>query len=110
MPGKDGLKLLTEARDSGSATSFIIMTAESTMKNTLEAMRLGAFDYITKPFDLGELEITVDKALENIKLKGRLTALTERLKEHLSGETVFIGKSKAVEEVFKKAGKIAAKT
>ena len=109
MPGKDGLTLLTEARDAGSPASFIIMTAESTMKNTLEAMRLGAFDYITKPFDLGELEIIVGKALENMKLKGRLTALTERLKEHLSGETVFIGKSKAVEEVFKKAGKVAAK-
>ena len=53
--------------------------------------------------------VTIDKALENIKLKGKVTALTERLKEHLSGETVFIGKSKAVEEVFKKAGKVAAK-
>ncbi|MCC6503562.1 MAG: sigma-54-dependent Fis family transcriptional regulator [Deltaproteobacteria bacterium] len=109
MPGKDGLQLLTEAKEAGSAASFIMMTAESTMKNTLEAMRLGAFDYITKPFDLGELEVTIDKALENLRLKGKVTALTERLKEHLSGETVFIGKSKAVEEVFKKAGKVAAK-
>ncbi|CAG0957090.1 partial Regulatory protein AtoC, partial [Anaerolineae bacterium] len=109
MPGKDGLKLLTEAREGGCQASFIIMTAESTMKNTLEAMRLGAFDYITKPFDLGELEVIIDKALENVKLKTRLTALTERLKEHLSGETVFVGKSKAVEEVFQKAGKVAAR-
>ena len=109
MPGKDGLKILTEAKEAGSSASFIMMTAESTMKNTLEAMRLGAFDYITKPFDLGELEVTIDKAIENIKLKGKVTALTERLKERLTGETAFIGKSKAVEEVFKKAGKVAAK-
>lgn len=109
MPGKDGLRLLTEAKEAGSQASFIIMTAESTMKNTLEAMRLGAFDYITKPFDLAELEVVIDKALENLRLKARLTNLTERLKEHLSGETAFVGKSKAVEEVFKKAGKVAAR-
>jgi len=109
MPGKDGLTLLTEAKEAGSQAAIIMMTAESTMKNTLEAMRLGAFDYITKPFDLNELEVTIDKALENIKLKERVTALSERLKERLTGETVFIGKSKAVEEVFKKAGKVAAK-
>src|SRR3972149_10779121 len=50
MPGKDGLKLLTEAKEAESAASFIIMTAESSMKNTLEAMKLGAFAYVTKPF------------------------------------------------------------
>jgi len=109
MPGKNGLRLLTEAKEAGSQASFIIMTAESTMKNTLEAMRLGAFDYITKPFDLAELEVVIDKALENLRLKARLTNLAERLKEHLSGETAFVGKSKAVEEVFKKAGKVAAR-
>lgn len=109
MPGKDGLRLLTEAREAGSAVSFIIMTAESSMKNTLEAMKLGAFDYVTKPFDLGEMEIVVERAIENLKLKEKVSALKERLRESLGQETAFIGKSKAVEEVFKKAGKVAAK-
>ncbi|HEY4708470.1 MAG TPA: sigma-54 dependent transcriptional regulator [Thermodesulfobacteriota bacterium] len=109
MPGKDGLRLLTEAKEAGSTASFIIMTAESSMKNTLEAMKLGAFDYVTKPFDLNELEIVVERAIENLKLKEKVTALKERLRESLEHETTFIGKSKAVEEVFKKAGKVAAK-
>jgi len=109
MPGKDGLKLLTEAKKTGSDASFIIMTAESSMKNTLEAMKLGAFDYITKPFDLNEMEIVIERAIENLKLKEKVSALKERLRESLSQETAFIGKSKAVEDVFKKAGKIAAK-
>ena len=109
MPGKDGLRLLTEAKEAGSTASFIIMTAESSMKNTLEAMKLGAFDYVTKPFDLNELEIVVERAIENLKLKEKVTALKELLRESLEHETTFIGKSKAVEEVFKKAGKVAAK-
>ncbi|MEK7773639.1 MAG: sigma-54 dependent transcriptional regulator, partial [Deltaproteobacteria bacterium] len=107
MPGADGLEVLKGARDSGSQAAVIIMTAEGTMKNTLEAMKLGAFDYTTKPFDLGELDIMVDRAVENIRLKSRLTNLSDRLRERLAGETVFIGKSKAVQDVFKTVGKVA---
>lgn len=109
MPGQDGLEVLKSARASGSAAAIIIMTAESSMKNTLEAMKHGAFDYITKPFDLAELDIIINRALENIRLKEKVTTLTEILKEKLADETVFIGKSKAVEDVFKKAGKVAAR-
>ncbi len=109
MPGKDGLDILKEAREAASPVEFIIMTAEATMQNTLEAMKLGAFDYITKPFDLSELEIMVDRAFETIGLKARLTNLTERLKEKLAHETVFIGKSKSVQGVFKTVGKVAGK-
>src|SRR3990170_5532385 len=109
MPVKNGLNVLKDSKAAGAVAEVIIMTAESTMKNTLEAMKLGAFDYVTKPFDLNELEITVDRAIENIRLKEKVTALKERLRESLEHETTFIGKSKAVEEVFKKAGKVAAK-
>lgn len=109
MPGQDGLEVLKSARESGSAAAVIIMTAESSMKNTLEAMKHGAFDYITKPFDLAELDIIINRALENIRLKEKVTTLTEILKEKLADETVFIGKSKTVEDVFKKAGKVAAR-
>ncbi len=109
MPGKDGLQALKEAKEAGCETAIIIMTAESTMKNTLEAMKRGAFDYITKPFDLSELDVIVGRALENLKLKEKVSTLTERLKERLAAETAFIGKSKAVQDVFKSAGKVAGK-
>src|SRR3989337_3850504 len=91
MPGKDGLKLLTEAKKTGSDASFIIMTAESSMKNTLEAMKLGAFDYITKPFNINEMTKVTEPAIENLKLKEKVSALKERLRESLSQETAFIG-------------------
>ncbi|MBI5642053.1 MAG: sigma-54-dependent Fis family transcriptional regulator [Deltaproteobacteria bacterium] len=109
MPGSGGLAVLKGAKEAGNEAAIIIMTAESTMKNTLEAMKLGAFDYITKPFDIGELEIILDRAVENLRLKARVSSLKERLKEKLATETAFIGKSKAVQDVFKTVGKIAGK-
>ncbi|MFQ5736789.1 MAG: sigma-54-dependent transcriptional regulator, partial [Thermodesulfobacteriota bacterium] len=109
MPVKDGLQVLKDARAAGSTADVIIMTAESTMKNTLEAMKLGAFDYITKPFDLSELEIILDRAMENIRLKVKVEDLTERLREIRREETAFVGKSRAVQNVFKTIGKVAPK-
>jgi two-component system nitrogen regulation response regulator GlnG len=104
MPVKDGLEVL---KDAVTSAAVIIMTAEGTMKNTLEAMKRGAFDYITKPFDLDELGVMVDRAIENIRLKEEVSTLKDRLKEKWADETVFVGKSKAVQNVFKTVGKVA---
>ena len=104
MPEKDGLTVLKEA---GSGVPVIIMTAETTMKNTIEAMKLGAFDYVTKPFDMDELELTVDRVLDNLKLREEVTTLKERLKEKWADETVFVGRSRAIQKVFKTIGKVA---
>ena len=109
MPGKDGLEVLKEALASASPAAFIVMTAESTMDSAVAAMKAGAFDYITKPFDLGELDIIVERALETIGLKEKVSTLTERLNEKLADEAVFVGKSKAVQGVFKTIGKVAPK-
>lgn len=107
MPGKDGLEILKEAGKAGCAAAVIIMTAESTMKNAIEALKLGAFDYVAKPFDLAEIEVMVERAVENARLRAQVTELTERIKEKLKEESVFIGKSKAVQTVFKTIGKVA---
>lgn len=109
MPEKDGLDVLKEIRTDGLKIPIIIMTAQGTMKNAIEAMKRGAFDYITKPFDIGELEIIVDRALEYRKLKDEVSNLKDRLKEKWASEVTFVGKSKAVHDVFKIVGKIAPK-
>lgn len=109
MPGKDGLTLLKESKEQKARTSFIIMTAESTMENTIAAMKLGAFDYISKPFDLSELEIIIDRAIEDLTLKEKVAAIEDRLKEFEAAGSAFIGKSKAVQPVFKTIGKAAPK-
>ncbi|MEK6790542.1 MAG: sigma-54 dependent transcriptional regulator [Deltaproteobacteria bacterium] len=107
MPGRDGLSVLKEVGKTSGNTAIIIMTAESTMKNALEAMKLGAFDYITKPFDIAEVEIAIDRALENAALKRAVGTLTKRLKETLTGDAEFIGKGRAVQSVYKTIGKVS---
>jgi len=109
MPGKGGLKVLEDAKKEplDAKTPIIIMTAEGTMKNAIEAMKKGAFDYITKPLDLDELEVIVEKARENLALKGELKDLKQRLMERERGGIVFVGKSKAVEKIFKTVGRAA---
>ncbi|HLE08313.1 MAG TPA: sigma-54 dependent transcriptional regulator [Thermodesulfobacteriota bacterium] len=109
MPGKGGLKVLEDAKKEplDAKTPIIIMTAEGTMKNAIEAMKKGAFDYITKPLDLDELEVIVEKARENLALKGELKDMKQRLMERERGGIVFVGKSKAVEKIFKTVGRAA---
>jgi two-component system nitrogen regulation response regulator GlnG len=109
MPQKDGLAVLKDAKAEGMDASVVMMTAESTLKNALEAMKLGAFDYITKPFDLAELEVIIDKAMENERLKARLDDISRRYKEALSGEAQIIGKSRPMQNVFKTIGRVAPK-
>ncbi|MBE9528069.1 MAG: sigma-54-dependent Fis family transcriptional regulator [Proteobacteria bacterium] len=106
MPGRDGLQVL-KSLPGAVTTPVIIMTAESSMTNTIEAMKLGAFDYVSKPFDLSELEIIVARAKEKRELQTRLTDLNKKLREREEGENSFIGKSKAMEQVFKAVGRAA---
>ena len=109
IPEKNGLEVLTELKESGIVTPVIIMTAQSTMQNAIEAMKRGAFDYITKPFDIDEIDLLVDRALEFKGLKREVVSLKERLHERWADETHFVGKSKAVEGLFKTVGRIAPK-
>ncbi|MVV52167.1 sigma-54-dependent Fis family transcriptional regulator [Pseudomonas sp. PB120] len=64
MPGMDGPQLLAEIKSRFPQLPVIVMTAYSTVKNAVQSMRNGAFDYIAKPFDIDELDITVSKALQ----------------------------------------------
>ena len=87
MPVMDGLTLLSELRDRQSAVQAIIVSAYGDMTNLRTAMNRGAFDFITKPVDLSDLEITVHKALANIaKLREmeRQRMAAERARNNLS--------------------------
>jgi len=81
LPDIDGLTLLRESKEDGLDTSFIVMTAQSTMSNAINAMKGGAFDYITKPFDLDEMLVVVQRALENRKLTRDFRELKEEVKK-----------------------------
>src|SRR5512145_2446715 len=81
MPGMGGIDLLREARDIGITTPAIVVTGFGTIQTAVEAMRLGAYDYITKPFILEELLMTVNRALEYYKLQRENASLRRQLKD-----------------------------
>ena len=63
MPDVSGLDVLSRARQEGIDTLFIVMTAQNTMANAIEATKRGAYDYLTKPFDLEQVAVLVTRAL-----------------------------------------------
>jgi two-component system, NtrC family, response regulator AtoC len=69
MPIKNGLQVLQELRQRGSDTTVTMITAYGTVERAVQAMKQGAYDFITKPFDLDHIVLTVEKALERERLK-----------------------------------------
>lgn len=107
MPGISGLDLLSEFRKQRPEMTVIIMTAESTMKNAVEAMRLGAYDYITKPFDLDALDAIILKAQNASSASAEMKRLKDELKDHYHLDRTIIGKSKPMQEIYKILGRVA---
>lgn len=107
MPGRSGLEVLTEIKKEKPGSIILIMTAQDTMKNAIEAMKKGAYDYITKPFELEELEMIVDKALEAKRLTEEVLHLKRELSRPGGKELKIIGNSKAIREIYKTIGKVA---
>jgi len=99
LPGMNGLELLRQSQQSAPSTPVIVMTGYGNIKDAVESMRIGAFDYITKPFDLDDIFVTVSKALE----VHTITEENIRLKKEIStqfGAGRIIGDSKAMQSVF----------
>lgn len=106
LPDISGLTLLKEAKKAGIDTSIIVMTAQNTMGNAIEAMKSGAFDYVTKPFDLEEILVVVQRALENRKLIREFRELKEEVKKKYEPKSNMIGESPAMQRVFKTIGQV----
>ena len=81
MPDGSGLELLREVKRDGAATAVIMMTAYTSTSSAIEAMKLGAYDYISKPFDVEELKVVVQKALEKAELVDENVYLKRELQE-----------------------------
>ncbi|MFJ5295228.1 sigma-54-dependent transcriptional regulator [Pseudomonas sp. NPDC088368] len=88
MPGMDGPQLLAEIKQRFPQLPVIVMTAYSTVKNAVQSMRNGAYDYISKPFDIDELDITVHKALQFRDILRDNQRLRAELDEHQQIESL----------------------
>ncbi len=98
MPGMDGIELQRRLHEQDSDTLVIIMTGYASVETAVTAMKQGAFDYVTKPFDPDEFSAVVRKAVEHQKLRRENQALREAL-EATSEEIELVGRSPAIERV-----------
>ena len=107
MPRMNGLELLRHIKERTPETVVLMITAFSTSDEAVEAMKQGAFDYITKPFRNEEIRLIVKNALERRELRQENLALKEELGKRYSFEGL-IGKSKAMQDVITLIRKVAA--
>ena len=99
MKGLKGLDLLEEARKVASLTPVIIITAFGTIESAIKAMKMGAYDYITKPFRTDEIVLTVKKALENRLLKKEVVRLKKEVESRYHFHSL-IGKSPSMQKIY----------
>ncbi|HEU4430067.1 MAG TPA: sigma-54 dependent transcriptional regulator [Myxococcota bacterium] len=107
MPGASGLDLLERARTVGSDVAIVIITAQNTFENAVEAMKRGAFDYLTKPFGTQDVLALVAKVLRSRALEVEVRALRRALGKGAPPSERLVGKSAALLEVFKTIGRVA---
>ncbi len=106
LPDLDGLKVLERIKQSDPESVVIMITATKTVKTAVEAMKLGAHDYITKPFDLDELRLIVSRSISTKALKEENKRLWEEIDKSYSFGNI-IGKSKGMREIYKMIRQIA---
>src|SRR6266705_7222666 len=95
----DGLGVLRAAKEHSPSAVVLVVTAFASTETAVEAMKLGAYDYVTKPFKLDEMRLTIEKALERKRLQDENLALKRELSKERGFEN-FVGRSRRMLEVF----------
>jgi len=106
MPFYDGFDILKEVKNFSSETLVIMITAFGTTEAAIEAMKLGAYDYINKPFKIDEIRIIIENALEKRKLRREVKTLRENIKKTYRLDNI-IGKSQKMQELLINLPKMA---
>ena len=99
LPGVDGLAVLEAVREASPETNVIMITGFGSIAGAVDAMKRGAFDYLTKPFSVDVVEVVVRKALEIRRLRDENRSLRSQLVPNYRFEDL-VGKSKAMQEIF----------
>src|SRR5512146_2297716 len=106
MGAVDGMEVLRGALESAPSTQVIVMTAYGTIESAVEAMRRGAYDYLTRPFKGEELLLRVEKALEKRRLLGEMSFLAGEFRDRYGLEHI-VGRSPALREVLERVLRVA---
>src|SRR5512144_2249378 len=103
---ESGIEILRQVKASSPATEVVMVTAFATTENAIQAMKLGAYDYVLKPFKVDELKLVVEKALEHRSLLAENRVLRHRVGGRHRGESL-LGRSPSIEEVRQLVEKVA---
>lgn len=107
MPDMNGFEVLNHLRDRGVDSPIIFITAQNTVSNAIDSIQLGAYDYLTKPFDLEEVKLFAERAIKNYEA-GRKIRLSQDSEENISFEEI-VGSSPDMLNVYKLIGRTASK-
>src|SRR4051794_16726077 len=105
MPKMDGIELLQKIRAESPDTPVVLMTAFATISTAVQAMRLGAFDYVQKPFESDEILVIVDRAIEHQKLVADNQAF--RANAEATPPKVLVGESRSIQDVKGRIAQVA---
>jgi DNA-binding NtrC family response regulator len=106
MPGMDGLEVLEQIRARDAHLPVVMLTATKTVKTAVTAMKLGAFDYITKPFDIEELRVVAERATENARLRREVEMLRGEVTQRYNFDNI-IGHAEPMQAIFKTISAVA---
>jgi DNA-binding NtrC family response regulator len=106
LPDIDGLEVLRQIKDLNKKAYVLMMTAYDDMKTTVEAIKLGAFEYLVKPLNFIDLDLTVTKAFQVRALEDKVSYLVEERQKEYTIDNI-IGRSSQMREVFKLIGSVA---
>jgi DNA-binding NtrC family response regulator len=106
LPDTDGIEVLRKIKEMNSRAYVLIMTAYDDMRTTVDAIKLGAFEYLVKPLNYIDLDLTVEKAIQVRSLEEKVSYLVEEKQKEYTIDNI-IGRSPQMREVFKLIGSVA---
>ena len=108
MPGMNGLEFIAELAERVQQVAVIFMTGQATVETAVQAIKLGAYDYLPKPIEPQRLRSVLEKALKQVSLAREASALRRRLESPLGSYGALIGKSAPMRQLYQQIGQIAA--
>src|SRR5215813_14774666 len=106
MPGLNGIEVIAKAKELSPDAEAVVLTGKSSLETAIAALRHGAFDYLTKPCKLVEIEALLNRVIQKRELTHKFRALKRRL-EIVEGPTQLVGESQEIDRVKKLIAKVA---
>jgi DNA-binding NtrC family response regulator len=107
MPGMTGLEFIDKLGERAQQVAVVMITGQATIETAVKAIKLGAYDYLTKPIEPEKLHAVLEKGLKQISLAREATALRQKLESPLGSYGGLIGKSAPMRQLYQRLGQIA---